>query len=103
MARSTDSPGIGLPQAANVTDEHFAGNNGGASQPARRRMLLYAPLYLSNHCTNHCVYCGFRSPQSIERRHLSLNEAIEQAEILQSRGFRQILLVAGEFPKPDDG
>jgi len=62
-------------------------------------MLLYAPLYLSSHCVNHCVYCGFRAPHSIRRKHLSVDEAVHQAEILHRRGFRHILLVAGDFPR----
>jgi len=61
-------------------------------------MLLYAPLYLSSYCVNHCVYCGFRYQESIERRHLSFAEAEQQADILQDQGFRHILLVAGDFP-----
>ena len=64
----------------------------------RRRMLLYAPLYLSSHCINHCVYCGFRYPHQIQRRHLDFDEAMRQAEILLGRGFRHILLVAAIFP-----
>ena len=66
---------------------------------ARRRMLLYAPLYLSSYCTNHCTYCGFRYPHQIQRRHLTLTEALHEAEILRSRGFRHILLVAGDSPQ----
>jgi len=64
----------------------------------RRRMLLYAPLYLSSYCVNHCVYCGFRAPHNIPRRHLEHDEALRQAEILCGRGFRHVLLVAGDFP-----
>jgi 2-iminoacetate synthase len=45
------------------------------------------------------VYCGFRYPQQIVRRHLSLEEAIREAEVLGARGFRHILLVAGDFPR----
>ena len=39
-------------------------------------MLLYAPVYLSSFCINECTYCGFRFDQSIERKHLSEDEAI---------------------------
>ncbi len=62
-------------------------------------MLLYVPLYLSSYCTNHCVYCGFRQPNQIERKHLGIDEALHQADILAGRGFRHILLVAGDYPK----
>jgi 2-iminoacetate synthase len=83
-------------RAAKLTLEHFAGPS--SPECARRRMLLYAPLYLSSHCVNHCVYCGFRAPHHIQRRHLAREEALRQAEILRGRGFRHILLVAGDFP-----
>ena len=65
----------------------------------RREMLLYAPLYLSNYCTNHCTYCGFRYSEPIPRTHLSKEAAIKQARLLYDRGIRNILLVAGDYPK----
>ncbi|MBN2476410.1 MAG: radical SAM protein [Pirellulales bacterium] len=77
-----------------MTRRHFT-----APGSNRRRILLYAPLYLSNYCLNHCVYCGFRQPRDVPRRHLDLDEAVGQAEILCRRGFRHILLVAGDDPR----
>jgi len=71
----------------------------GQQESLARRILLYAPVYLSSHCVNHCVYCGFRFPEPVERRRLSADEALQQAEILGSRGFRHILLVAGDYPR----
>jgi len=85
-------------RAAALTHEHFAAAGGFAASP-RWRILLYAPLYLSNYCTNHCVYCGFRYPNPVERKHLSVKHALREAEILIGRGFRHILLVAGDFPR----
>lgn len=66
---------------------------------SRRRMLLYAPLYVSSHCTNHCTYCGFRQPHSVGRRHLTPEQAFDEAEILRGWGFRHLLLVAGDSPE----
>ena len=86
-------------QAAELTREHFRLDSSGTGGLPARRMLLYAPLYLSSHCTNHCVYCGFRYPHAIERRHLTVAEALRQADILRGRGLRHILLVAGDFPR----
>ncbi|MBI5558322.1 MAG: 2-iminoacetate synthase ThiH [Deltaproteobacteria bacterium] len=63
-----------------------------------RTIQLYAPLYLSNFCTNRCAYCGFAANNTIERRVLTLAEAEQEAMILQGRGFNHILLVAGEAP-----
>ena len=64
----------------------------------QRRMLLYAPLYVSSECVNYCTYCGFRYPLDIVRRHLTLSEVLEQARILRDKGFRHLLVVAGDFP-----
>ncbi len=62
-------------------------------------MMLYAPLYLSSYCINHCLYCAFRFPHALERKHLGEREVLEQAEILRQRGFHHILLVASDFPR----
>lgn len=87
-------------RAAALTLEHFGAVPAGALPgPRRRRVLMYAPLYVSSFCVNHCLYCGFRYPLNIERRHLSPQEAIEEAEVLRRWGFRHLLVVAGDFPK----
>lgn len=94
-------------RAREITDRHFGrlapdepdttGQGRDAAAP-RRRMALYAPLYLSSFCTNYCAYCGFRFPHSIRRKHLTHEQAVREAAALNGRGFRHILLVAGDFP-----
>src|ERR1700747_3909019 len=64
-----------------------------------RTMRLFAPLYLSNECINNCRYCGFSRDHPILRVTLSLEEVAAEADHLLQRGFRQVLLVAGEDPK----
>jgi 2-iminoacetate synthase len=86
-------------RARQLTRGRFAAPTSSEGTPPKRRMLLYAPLYLSSYCTNCCAYCGFRHPNPIERRHLSLEEALDEAAILRGRGFRHILLVAGDQPR----
>ena len=66
--------------------------------PPRRRMVLYAPLYVSSECVNDCTYCGFRFSLAITRKHLTTSQAVKQARILRSKGFRHLLIVAGDFP-----
>jgi 2-iminoacetate synthase len=61
-----------------------------------RTTQLYAPIYLSNYCTNRCAYCGFSANNRIARRCLTLDEAETEADILHDRGFQHILLVSGE-------
>jgi 2-iminoacetate synthase len=100
-AESSAHPLLTLTSENKPQDNISIPRAGAASAPlsAGRRMRLYAPLYLSSHCLNHCLYCGFRHPHRIKRRHLSPAEAIRQAEMLRGRGFRHILLVAGDFPR----
>ncbi|HAM33292.1 MAG: [FeFe] hydrogenase H-cluster radical SAM maturase HydG [Deltaproteobacteria bacterium RBG_16_66_15] len=64
-----------------------------------RRVVLFAPLYLSNECGNNCLYCGFRRGNREARRiTLSPSQAVAEARVLVAKGFRRLLLVAGEHP-----
>ena len=57
---------------------------------------MYAPIYLSNVCTNFCTYCGFNFNNKIKRKTLTPDEiSLEIAEI-KKQGFNHILLVTGE-------
>lgn len=60
---------------------------------------MYAPLYLSNECTNGCLYCGFAGRNELRRVTLTPEETAREARILWEQGFRNILLVSGEHPK----
>jgi len=64
-----------------------------------RTIQLYAPLYLSNFCTGTCLYCGYKAGNEFERTRLSIDQAIDDADILASEGFRHILLVSGNDPE----
>jgi 2-iminoacetate synthase len=61
-------------------------------------MQLYAPLYVSNECVNHCTYCGFRYPSDIVRKHLEVDQATAEGALLFRLGFRHLLVVGGDFP-----
>ena len=61
-----------------------------------RTISLYTPLYLSNHCTNGCMYCGFASDRPQTRHRLELPEAEKEMEILKEMGFEDVLLLTGE-------
>jgi 2-iminoacetate synthase len=63
-----------------------------------RTVLMYAPLYVSNYCTNLCRYCGFNVGNDVSRRSLSVDEAYRESMLLYEMGFRHILLVSGEHP-----
>ena len=59
---------------------------------------LFAPLYLSNACQNDCSYCGFQRSARFARTHLSAQCAVDQAQLLATRGHRSLDLVTGEVP-----
>lgn len=60
---------------------------------------LYIPLYLSNICTNNCVYCGFSIGNSIKRKKLTMEEIDREIKAIKNMGYKHILLVAGEADK----
>ncbi len=89
-----------IDRAGRITAEHFGPLVGGQTTiSSRRQMLLYAPLYVSSHCVNHCTYCGFSYSLDIQRRHLTLDEVAEQIAVLQNQGFGHLLIVGGDFPR----
>lgn len=66
-----------------------------------KRLVIFAPLYISNLCANECTYCAFRAKnKSIIRRSLSQPEIVHETEALIKQGHKRVLLVAGEsYPK----
>ncbi len=66
-----------------------------------KRLVLFAPLYISNLCANECLYCAFRATnKDLVRRSLTQKEIANEVENLISQGHKRILLVAGEsYPK----
>ena len=61
------------------------------------RLVLFAPLYVSNLCSNECLYCAFRrSNTAVRRRALTLEEIRRETLALVEQGHKRILLVAGE-------
>jgi len=61
-----------------------------------RAMRLYAPVYLSSYCVNRCKYCGFNRDNTFTRARLTVEEAVAEAQVLASQGYRDILLVSSE-------
>ncbi|MDF1547434.1 MAG: [FeFe] hydrogenase H-cluster radical SAM maturase HydG [Bacteroidales bacterium] len=66
------------------------------------RIVLFAPLYIGNQCTNNCAYCGFKaSNKSIKRVTLNKQEIIDQVTALEDVGQKRLILVYGEHPQYD--
>jgi len=65
-----------------------------------KRIVMFAPLYLSNYCVNGCLYCGFRnSGEKTPRKALTPAEVVKEARALTAMGFKRVLLVTGEDPR----
>ncbi|MBB6275259.1 2-iminoacetate synthase ThiH [Porphyromonas circumdentaria] len=67
-----------------------------------RTIQMYVPLYVSNYCTNSCVYCGFSCHNQIHRVKLDIPQILEEIAVLKKWGFRHLLLVSGESAKLTD-
>lgn len=63
-----------------------------------RRIVMFAPLYLSDYCVNRCSYCGYNHDNCIARRKLTQEELAEEVRVLESMGHKRIVLEAGEDP-----
>jgi 2-iminoacetate synthase len=63
------------------------------------RIVLFAPLYLSNYCINGCVYCPYHSQNStIARKKLTQDEIAREVKALQDMGHKRLAIEAGEDP-----
>lgn len=61
------------------------------------RIVLFAPLYIGNKCSNNCTYCGFRaSNKDAQRKTLNDEEIIREIEALEDNGQKRLILVYGE-------
>lgn len=61
-----------------------------------RVIQLYIPLYISNYCTNRCIYCGFNQENSIKRLKLDFEEIENNAIEIAKTGMKHILFLTGE-------
>lgn len=63
------------------------------------RVVLFAPLYLSNYCVNGCVYCPYHKQNShIPRKKLTQEEIKREVEALQDMGHKRLAIETGEDP-----
>ncbi len=63
------------------------------------RIVMFAPLYLSNYCVNGCVYCPYHMKNKhIARKKLTQEEIVKEVTALQDMGHKRLALEAGEDP-----
>jgi 2-iminoacetate synthase len=109
LARARDLNGLEMEDVAvlsSVSDPELLGELFAAARDVKEaiygaRLVLFAPLYVSNMCTNDCLYCAFRVRNTeLKRRALTQDEIRHEVELLVDEGHKRVLLVAGEsYPK----
>jgi 2-iminoacetate synthase len=63
------------------------------------RIVMFAPLYLSNYCVNSCVYCPYhRQNKHIPRKKLSQEDIVREVTALQDMGHKRLAIESGEHP-----
>lgn len=68
--------------------EHIYGN----------RIVMFAPLYVSDYCVNNCKYCGYKHDNEFCRRKLTMAEVEREVRILEQMGHKRLAVEAGEDP-----
>ncbi|MCF0148023.1 MAG: [FeFe] hydrogenase H-cluster radical SAM maturase HydG [Clostridium sp.] len=63
-----------------------------------KRIVIFAPLYVSDYCVNNCVYCGYKRTNDFSRRKLTMEEVAEEVKILEKMGHKRLALELGEDP-----
>jgi 2-iminoacetate synthase len=110
LAKALELKGLTLYETAglleiedpNLLEEIFSTARAVKQKIYGNRIVLFAPLYITNECKNNCLYCAFRRDnKSLERRTLTFEEITREAEILEGMGHKRLLLVFGENPKID--
>jgi 2-iminoacetate synthase len=108
ILKGLDARGLGLKESAallninspELLEELFHSAKKVKEKIYGNRLVLFAPLYITNLCVNNCLYCAFRKDnKELQRKTLSLDEVEEEARYLVLTGQKRILLVAGEHTK----
>jgi 2-iminoacetate synthase len=63
-----------------------------------KRLVLFAPLYLSSYCVNDCAYCGYHCSGDAVRKRLTMDEIREEAQALEEMGHKRLMIDMGEDP-----
>jgi len=62
------------------------------------RIVVFAPLYISNFCVNNCTYCGYKHSNDFPRRKLTREEIQQEVMSLERMGHKRLALEVGEDP-----
>lgn len=107
LERARDFKGLSHKEAAvllNVEDEELLNKLYAVSRELKeriygKRIVLFAPLYVSNFCVNNCTYCGYKHCNSdLTRKKLSLEQLEKEVKVLEAMGHKRLVLELGEDP-----
>lgn len=105
LAKARELKGLDQPDIAvlmQISDPELLGELFSTAKSVKeqiygRRLVLFAPLYISNLCSNECLYCAFRARnKEVKRRALTQAEIAQEVKILVEQGHKRVLVVAGE-------
>jgi 2-iminoacetate synthase len=105
LAKASEMKGLNLNDVAVLTSisdpvlltELFETANQVKNTIYGKRLVIFAPLYISNLCANECLYCAFRATnKDIVRNTLSQEHIAKEVEVLIKQGHKRVLMVAGE-------
>ena len=109
LAKALEMKGLDLAEVAvlsSISDPELMGELFAAARKVKeqiygQRLVMFAPLYISNLCANECLYCAFRARnKDIHRRALSQEEIAQETRIIVNQGHKRVLVVAGEsYPR----
>ena len=60
------------------------------------RIVMFAPLYVSDYCVNRCLYCSYNCTHQFDRKKLTMEEVRAEVKILEQMGHKRLALEAGE-------
>lgn len=107
LAKALELHGLTIDEAAILTriedsallDELFQAARKIKDEIYGKRLVLFAPLYIANLCSNECLYCAFRAHNKLlQRRALTQAEIVREVEFLLAEGHKRLVLLAGEEP-----
>jgi 2-iminoacetate synthase len=109
LAKAAEMKGLGMREIAvlmGISDPELLGELFATARKVKediygKRLVLFAPLYISNLCSNDCLYCAFRARnRELKRRALTQEEIAFEVKTLVEQGHKRVLVVAGEsYPK----
>lgn len=107
IKKAAEANGLTLAEVATLLNVHdkelieeiFTTARGIKRKIYGRRLVLFAPIYVSDYCINSCVYCGYGAGHKFKRRKLTMDEIRKETLVLLNMGHKRLAMEAGEDPE----